>query len=361
MLIRFFTVLILVCTINIAHAGEFSKGVEVKQKAGVAVERLKTWHREGRDASEIVPMMQQVKVLGVAGKIDEANELLDRILLKFDEPASTSPVTETRLYDNPKKVRIIGYNSNAMEPFISRDGKYLFFNDKTKGNKDIFYATHIDDFTFKFMGEVKGINTNEVDGVPSMDKDNNFYYVSTGEYKAPKFNTLYRGKFQDGEVTNIIALDELSIRKSGWLNMDAEISKDGNTLYSTINYFSGKLFPDNSTFFIANKQKDGSFKEAKNSKAIFKNINTDNFLEYAASISSDGLKIFFTKGNIKTKQLSSFIATRSNKNAPFSKPEKLTAITGLSEAPAITDDEKLLYYHYLDGKYFSIYALTKIK
>ena len=34
---------------------------------------------------------------------------------------------------------IIGYNGDAMEPFVSRDGIYLFFNNNG-ANKDIFYA-----------------------------------------------------------------------------------------------------------------------------------------------------------------------------------------------------------------------------
>ncbi|MFQ6087920.1 MAG: hypothetical protein ACE5K0_03340 [Candidatus Methanofastidiosia archaeon] len=35
-------------------------------------------------------------------------------------------------FKNPQKVEIIGYDGDALEPFISRDGQYLFFNNGYK-------------------------------------------------------------------------------------------------------------------------------------------------------------------------------------------------------------------------------------
>ena len=47
------------------------------------------------------------------------------------EKKSTNSMTEPSEYTafgNPQRVTIQGYNDHAMEPFITRDGRYLFFN-----------------------------------------------------------------------------------------------------------------------------------------------------------------------------------------------------------------------------------------
>ena len=347
-----------------AAAFTLAEAEEVKRKAGASMVLLRTAMEDGNDVSEIIPMMKQVKVLGDAQKIAQANALLNRILLKFEQLDEPGAIALGQLFQHPKKVSIIGLNFSAMEPFISRDGLYLFFNsdkdDPHGANKDIYYAERIDDLTFRYKGEVKGINTSVVDGVPTMDRDNNFYYVSVKNYDMEHdFTTVYRGKFSDGHVRDIQALPELSLRSPGWLNMDIEISADGLTLYSTQTWFGDGPPPTKSYFFSASLKGD-KFIADKNSADIFKNINTDD-LEYAASISSDDLEIFFTRGSNfhSFPKFASFRATRSDVNAPFSNPEPIKAITGFAEAPAVTDEGKLIYYHKKDKGRFYIYALER--
>ena len=82
-----------------------------------------------------------------------------------------------------------------------------------------------------------------------------------------------------------------------------------------------------------------------------KNINTSD-LEYAASISADGLEIFFTrllsedlkKGNIRSRIMH---ATRDDITEPFGIPEVIEAIgtSDFVEGPALSADERELYYH----------------
>src|SRR5262245_21780122 len=56
-------------------------------------------------------------------------------------------------FTNPERVTIAGYGADAMEPFVSRDGVYLFFN--TSGaNKDILYAALINATTAQFQGPI---------------------------------------------------------------------------------------------------------------------------------------------------------------------------------------------------------------
>src|SRR5258707_14101987 len=83
------------------------------------------------------------------------------------------------VFTNPQAVTIQGYTQDAMEPFISSDGNYLFFNNSNSAkDTNLYYATHIDDVTFQFQGEIGGVNSTMIDAVASMDADNTFYFVS---------------------------------------------------------------------------------------------------------------------------------------------------------------------------------------
>ena len=345
---------------NSATPEEISR---LKAKANMAEHQLRIAVDTQKDVSKIVPKMKHVKVLADDGNIKRADALLDEILLDFKQLNAPSSGTGN-LFVNPRRVNIVGNPYNAMEPFISRDGDYLFFNsnktDIPKTEKNIYYSVRIDDTNFQFMGEVKGINSDSVDGVPTMDIHGNFYYVSAVHYsKKNGFTTVYKGKFLNGEVVNITPIEELSLRKPYWLNMDIEISADGNTIYSTQTYFPGfKPIPKKSYFFQAHLI-NGKFIVDENSESIFKNINTGD-PEYAASISTDELEIYFTRLKHGDKpQLTSYYAIRADKSSPFDKPVKIEAIKGFSEAPAITNDGKLLYYHKKDGDRFYIYVLER--
>lgn len=357
----------LLCTVLLCQTAfcfTLEEAREVQRKANQSQVLLRAALEQGQDVSAIIPMMKQVKVLGEAHQIDKANALLDSILLRFSELETTTDTDTDQIFVNPRKVTIVGLNFSAMEPFISRDSRYLFFNseknDPAGGDKNIYYAERIDDITFRYKGEVKGINTKVVDGVPTMDREGNFYFVSIAGYnKANHFNTVYRGKFRDGKVKNIQPLPELSLRSPGWLNMDIEISADGNTLYATQTWFGDGPPPTKSYFFSATRKGD-SFIVDNNSEQIFSNINTDD-VEYAASISTDQLELFFTRGSDfdSAPAFSSYYSKRDNIHEAFGEPEKIRAITGFSEAPAITDDGSLLYYHKKDGALFHLYVLER--
>ncbi|MBL1319881.1 MAG: hypothetical protein COA63_002305 [Methylophaga sp.] len=277
-----------ITTLNTACAVSPSEVKVLQDKAALAQQDLRLSLENGEDVSTILPLMQQVKPLADQGEIQQAIQLLDTILIAFERNKVTPPTQINQIFSNPRPVTITGYKQSVMEAFISRDGRYLFFNNEDgevpKQNKNIYYAERINDTHFKFMGEVKGINSHEVDAVPTMDNDNNFYFVSTAHYgKKNGFNTVYSGKFKNGHVTNIKPHPELSLKLPGWLNMDIEISADGNTLYATHTDFSGGSPPKGSYFFIAHKQYQ-KFVIDTNSDAIFEHINSDA-LEYAAAIS----------------------------------------------------------------------------
>jgi hypothetical protein len=265
-------------------------------------------------------------------------------------------------FSNPEMVQILGYNDNegnsndAMEPFISRDGNYLFFNNLNTGTTtnptNLFWATRIDDVTFQYQGEIGGeVNSiGPLDAVASLDMNGNFYFITTRSYEsagAPGYlSTIYSGPFADvsdvASVTPVSPVAGVAAPKLGLINFDQEISADGNTLYFTQgNYSTGNL---TSTEMMVATRQSGTFVIDPHSAKIMKTIN-DKYLNYAADTSADELEFFFTRTNLKVGP-AIYMATRKSATKPFGEPKKIDAITGFAEAPSISPDNLSLYYHW---------------
>ena len=264
-------------------------------------------------------------------------------------------------FGSPERVEITGYTQDAMEPFITRDGRYLLFNNSNAPTVDtnLQYAERQDDLTFVYRGELAGANSSALDGVPSADVDGNFYFVSTRSYPAT-FSTLYRGIFSDGVVTGVELVPGVSRQQPGIVNFDAEISYDGNTLIFVDGHFNaGSTTPDSADLVIA--QRNGmTFERVANSGEIFKKLNS-KLLEYAPCLSRDGLELFFTRVNIKAAhpRPQIFHSWRTDTTQPFGAPRKIKALSGFVEAPTLSPDEHSLYFHKLDGNQFVIYRATR--
>lgn len=275
--------------------------------------------------------------------------------------SSASPASnDSSAFINPELVTVIGYSGDAMEPFISRDGAYLFFNDFGP-DKDIFYATYVDDTTFQFMGAITSINTSAVDGVPTMDTASTFYYVSVANYDPPiSFDTLYMGTWNGSTVTGSTPVTGLALNIAGFVNFDVDVSPDGLTLYFNDGDFrGGNNFPDAADIAIAFDSGSG-FVRASSSAIIMANVNTAN-LEYAPAISTDGLELFFTRFDLNTTEVGIYRAARANTNSPFGEPQLVSAIDGFIEGPALSPDEKSLYYHKMNTTtgMFELYRVTR--
>ena len=265
-------------------------------------------------------------------------------------------------FGNPEMVQILGYddiegNSNdAMEPFISRDGNYLFFNNSNSApTTSLFWATRVSDVTFQYQGEIGGAvnSSGPLDAVASMDSLGNFYFITTRSYEstgAPGYlSTIYSGPFADvsgvASVTPVNPVPGVAAPKLGLINFDQEISADGNTLYFTQGNFStGNL--TSTEMMVATRQTDGSFAIDPHSARIMKTINDNKYLNYAADTSADELEFFFTRTNVKAGQIGIYMATRKSATKPFDEPKKIDAITGFAEAPSISPDDLSLYYHW---------------
>ncbi len=296
---------------------------------------------------------------GCADKPKSVNPWILANLLRCSQ--ATEATTINNEFSNPVKVTINNYGGHAMEPFISRNGAYLFFNSLNDGNDtSLYYAARVDDVTFTCMGKINGVNgaPPHLDAVASMDDLGNFYFISTRNYPSDYFN-VFSGPFAGGTVAVLNALDgDFYITSPGWIIMDGEISPDGNDFYYVNAHFSGGAVPDQSSIGVSHKS-GAAFNKDPNTDAIMANINSPLYLTYAPSISSDGLELFFTRLNLCTMSSEIMVARRSFISDPFGSPELIGAISGFAEAPSLTNDKKTLYYHANDNGLFAIYKVSR--
>lgn len=275
----------------------------------------------------------------------------------------SSPPNDYTAFNNPELVSLSGYSGDAMEPFISRDGNYLFFNDSLS-NKDLYYASRgADDKTYQTPVPILDINSPAVDGVPTMDDTNIFYFVSLYNYNgSTQLNTLYKGTWNitTKTVEGRAPLNGLTLE---WplLYFDIEVSPDNSTLYLSVGAFSvGVDIPIAADILIA-VGSGGNFTLHPTSTTIMANVNTTDKLEYAPAISRNGLELFFTRLDPVTGEARIYRTVRPNTSSAFGSPQLVSNITGFVEGPAFSPDEKALYYHRHDpvsGK-FEIYRVTR--
>lgn len=289
--------------------------------------------------------------------------------------------TETPEFTDPEQVFIEGLPEGSFgtpisteEPFISRDGKYLFFNTAhSENNKDLHYASR-SGTDWIYSGEI-GPDLNdaiEVQGNPTMDSFHNFFYIDSGVE-----HMVIRGLFQEsngilGNVAEFKAVPKRVVDISkGTLtgNMGVEVSRNGDFIF-----FSRAVWKFEGTEVITITGSDlklifrvnGNYVFDENeSFKIMKNINTSD-LEYAASISSDGLELFFTRLLVSDLESGVFrsrimYSVRDSLNSPFGPSVMIGSIGSddFVEGPAITDDGRELYYHKKVGEKFKLFKVKR--
>src|SRR5204863_9758448 len=81
--------------------------------------------------------------------------------------AADAPVPAWAAYGRPEAVRLQGYAGEAMEPFVSRDGRVLVFNNRNDPPErtDLYWAERVDDLTWRFRGPVAGATSATLAGV----------------------------------------------------------------------------------------------------------------------------------------------------------------------------------------------------
>lgn len=298
------------------------------------------------------------------------------------------PATATPDFQNPRPVEILGYTGHAMEPFISRDGSTLFFNnlnadrleDGTENDTNIHFASRNDAYTFQYLGLVVGASedlvpgVNELEGVASLDQDNRFFFIRTTDYldaASPYYlKSIFTANYGNGSIVDLTALPNFKSDRPpgeapvpGELIFDAEVDSSGEYLYFAEGLFSGSPFPDAADIQVAIKEGD-TFALMPGTRDVMAQVNSEE-LEYAPSISSNGLEFYFTRAEVPSPaspEFAIYVATRDSVQSPWTGVTKVEVITGdITEAPSISGDGKHLYYHQRINGVFQIYAVERVE
>lgn len=283
------------------------------------------------------------------------------LLLAACAQAPESAPPEWARFGEPQPVVIQGYDGDAMEPFLARDGGVLFFNNSNapSAQTDLHWAERVDETTFQYRGPLNGANGTALDAVASMSADNRFCFISTRSYETT-LGTVYCATWRDGSLEAAALQEDVSARIPGRLMFDLEIAADAATLIVADGEFRGGAMPASADLRQA-RWRDGRFVLTPEDDALFAAVNT-RALEYAAAISADGLTLAFTRleGQFPFVRTSIWLARRSESNAAFEPPVRLDTIEGeLIEGPTFSPDNNAIYYHQKTGDHYTIWRVAR--
>jgi hypothetical protein len=277
---------------------------------------------------------------------------------------ATTSASTYRAFADPQPVTIEGYSGSAMEPFISRDGDYLLFNTSNVAPNipTLQFATRVNAQAFKYQGEISGEAVNEpeaLSGTPTMAEDGELYFVSPRSY-SQTLSTIYSGQFSSGVVSGVHLVAGVSGGTPGTVDFDVEVSSDGQQLYVSVGHFEADgMGPTHASIALFDKVGQGFVPDPHSAKLLHK-VNGAGQLDYAASISTNGLELFFTRASPELGEPPAiYRAARSSVSRPFAHVQRVAAITGFAEAPSISADGSTLYYHALIGGQYKIESVTR--
>lgn len=268
-------------------------------------------------------------------------------------------------WGSEEAVVIDGYSGHAMEPKVFADEQILFFNDKPADDAlmDIHYATRTGPARYAYQGTLTGANvTDALDGVPAIDADFTFYFVSLRTYASDSI-TVYGGLFDvGGSVSGVQAVgQDITETGAGKLIMDVDVSADGLFLILSRAVFTGGAVPSASDLDLAYKSPDG-FVPVPGAAALFGKVNTPDCLEYAGTLSADGLELYFTRAvdPARADGLKILVSKRADASENFGDPAEIAAIAGeVTEGPCLSADGRFLYYHKRVGGVFTIHRVAR--
>ncbi|MGE0829918.1 MAG: hypothetical protein AB7O04_11270, partial [Hyphomonadaceae bacterium] len=170
----------------------------------------------------------------------------------------------------PEPVTILDYVGDAMEPFISRDGRLLFFNNRNdrQEHTDLLVAARLNATTFRSLGPVRGANSSALDAVASQDRMGRLYFISTRDYAAT-LNTIFVGRYAQGQARQVRPVEGLAAPARGRVHFDAEISANGEALYLVDGSFIGGSLPWDADLIIARRYGERRFVRDNRSGIIF--------------------------------------------------------------------------------------------
>jgi IPT/TIG domain/WD40-like Beta Propeller Repeat len=258
-------------------------------------------------------------------------------------------------FSDPQPVTIEGYAGSAEEPFISADGRFLLFNSlESEQHFSLRFAEGSGGQTFAYGGELRGEGVNDpesLSGAPTMDAAGTVYFISPRSY-FQTLSSVYRGQFHEGELSGVHLIEGVSAPMLGKVDFDVGASPDGSALYVSEGQFGQAGGPSSARLVIFERQ-GNSFAADPLSETLLKSVNAVAALVYAADLSYDELELFFTAANPAVGQAPAiYRATRASTAAPFGDVQRIAAISGFAEAPALSADGTTLYYHEQAGSEF---------
>jgi hypothetical protein len=276
------------------------------------------------------------------------------LLLQTAAPATPPPAWAA--FGAPREVAIQGYRGDAMEPFLSRDGRLLFFNNRNDppGRTDLHWAERIDDLHFRYRGPVAGANGPALDAVASLSAAGRFCFVSTRAY-AGTLATVYCGRWRHGRLDQVTLQRQAAPLVPGRLVFDLELDASGATMIVADGRFAGGAVPETADLRLA-RWRDGAYRLDPAADPLFAAVNTPA-LEYAAALSADGRLLAFTR--LAGGAPSLWLARRDRPDAAFGPPVRLDALTGFVEAATFAPGGRAFYYHRLTEHGFTIWRATR--
>lgn len=300
-------------------------------------------------------MKKTLKALGALGAV------LAGVVALF-LPIHLAEEEAAGLYGDPRRVEIAGYDGDAMEPFLSPDGRFLFFNNLNEPSvdTDLQFAERTGTLSFRHRGALPRANSKELDAVPSMDASGRFYFTSVREYTS-SLKSTFAGHFDGGQLSDVHPVPgDIYPKHLGAVNMDVGMSLDGKTMYISRAHFLPLLPvpPFRSNLLVARKAEDGSFAVDPRSAELMKRVNT-RALTYAPAVSPDGLELYFTRTSIPAG-MRLMVATRAAPDSAFDEPRVLAELSaGQVEAPTVSTDLSELFFHKKIADKWVIFRATR--
>ena len=205
-----------------------------------------------------------------------------------------------------------------------------------------------------------GANSAMLDGVASVDRRGTLFLVSNRNYDTSG-NTLWTGKFADGKASAVRPLaSDFTPRRLLRLNIDLEVSGDGETLYVAENRWDllrGR--PATSTLAVAARV-GKRFVRARNSDALMRAVNSAA-LAYAPATSDDQLTLYFTRWDAQASGAvpAIFVSRRTARTAPWSPPRRLAAASGFVEGPTVLPGGCTIMYHARVGEEYRLFTVKR--
>lgn len=288
-----------------------------------------------------------------------AGGLLSAALLTCGCETALAVPVPYRGFSDPRQVTIRGYHGDAMEPFITPDGRFLLFNNLNQPSvhTTLRYARRLGRQSFVYRGEIAGANDPEaLTAVPTVAADGTLYFISPRSY-ARTLSTIYMGRFIAGRAMRVARVPGPAAPKPGVVNFDVDVGDDGSSLYVSRGVFSGRGAPDRSRLVLYTRR-SGAFAVVPYGGRLLQEVNRTRTLVYAFDISRDGLELFFTGVDPGASPII-YRAVRANLKSPFTHVQRVAGATGYVEAPSLSADATALYYHRRVGGRSTIFALTR--